>query len=225
VRQAMNLSIDRNEIIEKALGGSGVPIGPVVHGWEDYGIPADQLGFKVDIDRARKLMAEAGYPNGFEVTAVSLPEGHPAAFFPSIATAAEQWKRIGLTVRIQQFELGAWLQRNNTLDYDMLIGNRGFRGDPIDVLFPHYHPKGSDNPLGYSNSQVQRWIEQAAVEPDRLKRKDMYLKIQRKVLEDVPWLLLWAPIENYAMQRYVMGYDHVPFDSFKDLMWTTWLDK
>jgi ABC-type transport system substrate-binding protein len=107
----------------------------------------------------------------------------------------------------------------------MLVGNRGFRGDPIDVLQPHYHPKGSDNPLGYSNSQVQRWIEQAAVEPDRLKRRDLYVKIQVKVLEDVPWLLLWAPVENYAMQRSVMGYDHVPFDSFKDLIWTTWLDR
>jgi peptide/nickel transport system substrate-binding protein len=225
VRKAMDLAIDRKEIIEKALGGSGVPIGPIVSGWEDYGIAPDRLPYKVDLDQARKLMAEAGYSSGFEVTAVSLPEGHPAAFYPTIATAADQWRRIGVNVRILQLELGAWLQRNNTLDYDMLVGNRGFRGDPIDVLQPHYHPKGSDNPLGYSNSQVQRWIDQAAVEPDRLKRREMYLNVQKKVLEDVPWILLWAPVENYAMQRYVMGYDHVPFDSFKDLMWTTWLDK
>ena len=51
------------------------------------------------------------------------------------------------------------------------------------------------------------------------------MKVQKKVLEDVPWIFLWAPIENYAMQKFVMGYDQVPFDSFKDLMWTTWLDK
>ncbi len=225
VRKAMDLSIDKKEIIEKALGGSGVIIGPIVYGWEDYGIPPEQLPFKVDIEQAKKLMAEAGYANGFEVSAITLPEGHPSDFYPSIATAADQWKRIGITVRVQQLELGAWLQRNNTLDFDMLIGNRGFRGDPIDVLQPHYHPKGTDNPLGYANSQVQRWIEQAMVEPDRAKRRDLYLKIQWKVLDDVPWIFLWAPVENYGMQKYVMGYDHVPFDSFKDLMWTTWLDK
>ena len=225
VRQAMDLATDRKEIIEKALGGSGVPTGPIVYGWEDYGIAPEQLPFKVDVDQARRLMAEAGYGSGFEVTGITLPEGHPAAFFPSLATAAEQWKKIGITVRIQQFELGAWLQRNNTLDYDLLIGNRGFRGDPIDVLQPHYHKKGNDNSIGYANSSVERWIERASVEPDRIKRRDLYLQIQRKVLADVPWLLLWAPVENYGMQRYVMGYDHVPFDSFKDLMWTTWLDK
>jgi len=225
VRRAMDLATDKKEIIEKSLGGSGTIIGPIVYGWEDYGIPPEQLPYKVDIDQARKLMGEAGYGNGFEVTCISLPEGHPANFYPSIATAAEQWKKIGVTVRIQQLELGAWLQRNNTLDYDMLIGNRGFRGDPIDVLMPHYHRKGNDNPNGYSNSQVERWIDQAAVEPDRIKRRDLYLKIQWKVLQDVPWIFLWAPIENYAMQRYVMGYDHVAFDSYKDLMATTWLDR
>lgn len=225
VRRAMDLAIDRKEIIEKALGGSGTIIGPIVHGWEDYGISPDRLPYKVDIDQAKKLMAEAGYPSGFDVTGISLPEGHPAAFFPSLATAAEQWKRIGITVRIQQLELGAWLQRNNTLDYDLLIGNRGFRGDPIDVITPHYHPKGNDNPSGYANSQVRRWIEQASVEPDRVKRRDLYLRIQQRVLQDVPWILLWAPIENYGMQRYVMGYDHVAFDSYKDLMAITWLDK
>ncbi len=225
VRRALDLATDKKEIIEKALGGSGTIIGPIVYGWEDYGIPPEQLPYKVDIDQARKLMTEAGYGGGFEVTAISLPEGHPANFYPSIATAAEQWKKIGVTVRIQQLELGAWLQRNNTLDYDMLIGNRGFRGDPIDVLQPHYHRKGNDNPSGYSNSQVERWIEQAMVEPDRIKRRDLYLKIQWKVLQDVPWIFLWAPVENYAMQKYVTGYDHVAFDSYKDLMATTWLDR
>jgi len=225
VRQAMDMSIDRQAIIAKALGGAGVITGPIVYGWDDYGIPPNQLPFKIDLAQAKKLMAEAGYANGFQVTCISLPEGHPADFYPSIAVAADNWKRIGITVNIQQLELGAWLDKNNTLDYDMFIGNRGFRGDPIDVLYPYYDIKGSDNPLGYSNSQVQRWLAQAMVEPDRLKRRALYFNIQWQVLKDVPWIFLWAPVQTDAMQKYVMGYDHVPFDSFKDMMWTTWLAK
>ena len=226
VRRALDLATDKKEIIDKALGGSGTIIGPVVYGWEDYGIPPDQLPYKVDIDQAKKLMADAGYANGFEVTCVSLPEaGDSSHFYPSIATAAEQWKKINVKVNIQQLELAAWLDKNNKLDYDMLIGNRGLRGDPIDVLVPHYTKGGNDNPIGYADPDVQSWLDQAAVEPDRVKRRDLYLKVQKKVLEDVPWIFLWAPIENYAMQKFVMGYDQVPFDSFKDLMWTTWLDK
>ncbi len=225
VRRALDLATDKKEIIEKALGGSGTITGPVVYGWEDYGIPPDQLPFKVDVEQAKKLMADAGYANGFEVTCASLPEANSSHFYPSIATAAEQWKKINVKVNVQQLELAAWLDKNNKLDYDMLIGNRGLRGDPIDVLVPHYTKNGNDNSIGYADPQVQAWLDQAAVEPDRIKRRDLYLQVQKKVLEDVPWIFLWAPVENYAMQKYVMGYDQVPFDSFKDLLWTTWLDK
>jgi peptide/nickel transport system substrate-binding protein len=224
VRRAMDLATDKQEIIDKALGGSGQMTGPIVAGWEDYGIPPAELGYKVDLEQARKLMADAGFANGFEVTGVTLPEGNSANFYPSLATAAEQWKKIGITVKLQPLELGAWLDKNNKLDYDMLIGNRGFRGDPIDLLYPHYHSKGNDNP-GYFNADVEKWIEQAQVEPDRVKRRDLYLQIQKQVLMDVPWIYLWAPIENYAMQQYVMGYDHVAFDSYKDLFARTWLSK
>jgi peptide/nickel transport system substrate-binding protein len=225
VRKAMDLALDKQAIIDNALGGSGTLTGPIVFGWEDYGIPPAELPFKTDIEEAKRLLAEAGYPDGFEVTGTTLPEGHSAQFFPTMVTAAEMWKQIGITVNIEQLELGAWLEKNNTLDYDLFIGNRGFRGDPIDVLEPHYQINGSDNSIGYDNPDVAQWLAEAAVESDREKRRDLYLKIQHQVLEDVPWIFLWAPIEHYAMQNYVMGYDHVPFDSFKDLIWTTWLDK
>jgi peptide/nickel transport system substrate-binding protein len=224
VRQAMDLATDKQEIIDKALGGSGVMTGPIVAGWEDYGIPPAQLGYKVDLDQAKKLMAEAGFASGFEVTGVTLPEGQSSNFYPTIATAAEQWKKIGISVKLQPLELGAWLDKNNKLDYDLIVSNRGFRGDPIDLLYPHYHPKGNDNP-GYANPEVAKWIEQAQVEQDRVRGRDLYLQIQKQVLQDVPWIYLWAPIENYAMQQYVMGYDHVAFDSYKDLFVRTWLNK
>jgi peptide/nickel transport system substrate-binding protein len=225
VRKALDLALDKNAIIETALGGAGVLTGPIVYGWEDYGIAPEDLPYEQNLEEAKRLMAEAGYEDGFEVTAVTLPEGHAANFYPSIALAADAWKELGVTVNIEQLELGAWLEKNNTLDYDMLIGNRGFRGDPIDILYPHYHPKGSDNPIGYDNPEVTAWIEQAMVEPDRAKRHELYMKIQEQVLADVPWIFLWGTVENYAVQDYVKGYDHVAFDAYKDLLWTTWLDK
>jgi peptide/nickel transport system substrate-binding protein len=225
VRKAMDLATNKQEIINNALGGSGTITGPVVYGWEDYGIPPDQLPYKTDIAAAKQLMADAGYANGFEVTGVTLPETDSSHFYPGLATAAEQWKQLNIKVTLQPLELGAWLDKNNKLDYDMLIGNRGFRGDPIDVLTPHYTKAGNDNAIGYTNPQVEQWLAQAQVEQDRIKRRDLYLQVQKQVLADVPWIFLWAIVENYAMQNYVMGYDHVAFDSYKDLMATTWLNK
>jgi ABC-type transport system substrate-binding protein len=93
------------------------------------------------------------------------------------------------------------------------------------VIHPHYHPDGGDNVLGYDNPEVKKWIEEAMSEPDREKRRDLYLKISWQVLEDIPWIILWAEHQHVAMQKYVMNFDHVAIDGFKDLIWTTWLDK
>ena len=86
---------------------------------------------------------------------------------------------------------------------------RCFRSDPFTTLRDNWRAGANDNP-GYKNAEVEAWLDQAAVEPDRVKRRDLYLKIQKKVLEEVGFTFVYAVIENYAMQKYVMGDDHVP---------------
>lgn len=225
VRRALELALNKKDIIERARGGAATLTGPVVSGWEDYGISPDQLPYKTDLEQAKKLMAEAGYANGFEVACTTLPENHSTRFFQSIATAAEQWKQIGVKINLQPLELGAWLEKNNKLDYDMLIGDRGFRGDPIDVLMPHYHKSGNDNPIGYNDPQVEKWLEAALAEGDRVKRRDLYLQVQKKVMEDVPWIFLWAYVNITAVNKSLIGYDHLAFNGFFDLLATSWLDR
>src|SRR5207302_10392380 len=108
VRRALDLVTDRKDIIEKALGGAGQPTGPIVYGWEDYGIPPDQLPYKTDIAAAKQLMSDAGYANGFEVSGVTLPETDGSGFYAGLATAADQWKALNIKVNLQPLELGAW---------------------------------------------------------------------------------------------------------------------
>ncbi|MBV9325301.1 MAG: ABC transporter substrate-binding protein [Chloroflexi bacterium] len=224
VRQALDMAIDRNLVLNNALGGAGALTGPIPYGWADYGIPPDQLPFKLDMDGAKSLLAAAGFGNGFEVDCVTLPEGQSSNFYPTIATAADGWKQLGVQVNIQPMELAAWLDKNNRNDFDMIVSNRGFRGDPIDILMPAFHTGGVDN-QGYTNPQVDAWLDQATSETDRTKRRDLYLQVQKQVMADAVWSFLWVPVETDAMQAYVQGYDHVAFDGFRDLMAATWLDK
>jgi peptide/nickel transport system substrate-binding protein len=224
VRQALDMAVDRKAVINTALGGAGQLTGPIPSGWEDYGIAPDKLPFTVDMAKAKSLLADAGYANGFEVTCVTLPEGGADGFYPTIATIADQWKPLGVQVDLQPLELAAWLDKNNNNDFDLIVSNRGFRGDPIDILMPAFHSGGSDN-QGYMNQQVEQWLDQASAEIDRVKRRDLYLQVQQQLLKDVPWLWLWVPIENDVMQKTVNGYDTVAFDSFRDQMMRTWLDK
>jgi peptide/nickel transport system substrate-binding protein len=224
VRQALDMAIDRKMVIDNALGGAGALTGPIPYGWADYGIAPEQLPFKFDIAAAKSLMTAAGYGNGFQVDCVTLPEGQPSNFYPTITTVADTWKQIGVEVNIQPLELAAWLDKNNRNDFDLIVSNRGFRGDPIDILMPAFHSGGVDN-QGYTKPQVDMWLEQASKEPDRIKRRDLYLQVQQQVMADAVWSFLWVPVETDAMQKYVEGYDHVAFDGFRDLMAATWIDK
>jgi peptide/nickel transport system substrate-binding protein len=224
VRQALDMAIDRNLVIANALGGQGALTGPIPYGWADYGIAPDQLPFKFDRVAAKALLADAGYGGGFQVNCVTLPEGNSTNFYETIATVADGWKQIGVEVTLQPMELAAWLEKNNKNDFDLIVSNRGFRGDPIDILMPAFKSGGSDN-QGYTNPQVETWLDQATREADRTKRRDLYLQVQKQVMADAVWSFMWVPVESDAMQQYVQGYDHVAFDGFRDLMAGTWIDK
>jgi peptide/nickel transport system substrate-binding protein len=224
VRQALDMAIDRKLVINNALGGQGALTGPIPYGWADYGIAPDQLPFKFDLAAAKTLLAAAGFGSGFQVDCVTLPEGNATNFYQTIATVAESWKQIGVEVTLQPMELAAWLDKNNKNDFDLIVSNRGFRGDPIDILMPAFHSGGADN-QGYTNPQVDGWLDQSTQETDRTKRRDLYLQVQKQVMADAVWSFMWVPVESDAMQQYVKGYDHVAFDGFRDLMAATWIDK
>jgi ABC-type transport system substrate-binding protein len=224
VRQALDMAIDRKLVINNALGGQGALTGPIPYGWADYGIAPDQLPFKFDLAAAKSLLAAAGFGSGFQVNCVTLPEGNATNFYGTIATVADAWKQIGVEVTLQPMELAAWLDKNNKNDFDLIVSNRGFRGDPIDILMPAFHSSGPDN-QGYTNPQVDGWLDQSTKETDRTKRRDLYLQVQKQVMADAVWSFMWVPVESDAMQQYVQGYDHVAFDGFRDLMAATWINK
>jgi len=224
VRQALDMAIDRKLVINNALGGQGALTGPIPYGWADYGIAPDQLPFKFDLAAAKSLLTAAGFGSGFQVDCVTLPEGNASNFYGTIATVADAWKQIGVEVTLQPMELAAWLDKNNKNDFDLIVSNRGFRGDPIDILMPAFHSGGPDN-QGYTNPQVDAWLDQSTKETDRTKRRDLYLQVQKQVMADAVWSFLWVPVESDAMQQYVQGYDHVAFDGFRDLMAATWINK
>ena len=143
---------------------------------------------------------------------------------PAPVDLKKLWKQLGVEVNLQPMELAAWLDKNNKNDFDLIVSNRGFRGDPIDILMPAFHSGGPDN-QGYMNPQVDGWLDQATKETDRTKRRDLYMQVQKQVMADVVWSFMWVPVESDAMQKYVQGYDHVAFDGFRDMMAATWINK
>ena len=111
VRRAMRMAVDTNEVIQKAMFGAGVPSGPVPTGYGDWYLDPKTLPYlKADVEGAKKLLAEAGYANGFKVEIKCSPQ-YPE-FVASTLVIQESLKKIGIEVTATQMEWGAFVAEN-----------------------------------------------------------------------------------------------------------------
>ena len=223
VRRAISMAIDRNAYIEKVVGGNGTLTGPIATGYGDWFIPPDQLGYKYDPEGAKKLLAEAGVAPG---TVLSFPYQGDNPFYSAIGVVtADQLKKIGLDVKLEPVEAGVLTARgpSRSRDYHLYTRRRGFRHDPDAHLRADFHSTGSSNP-GYKNAEVDDLLDKARGELDHAKRKEMYTRIQRIILDENPHVFLFNTIKVDALQGYVKGYEP-QYTAFRETLRQTWLDK
>lgn len=107
VREALNLAINRQEMVNTIFRGRGEPAAVFPAGKATIGYPADLKPYPYDPERARRLLAEAGYPNGFTIRMFSLSTGGFAQYQQVAEAVAGYWERIGVKTTIIPTELGA----------------------------------------------------------------------------------------------------------------------
>lgn len=204
VRQAVSLAIDRAELLAR-LGGRGVPAHQFVQSGV-FGHVAALGRLPFDPKKARNLLAEAGYPRGFETTLVRRDQ-------PALAAAADVIQEmlshagIRVTVEIRDWPgiLAAWT--TGRLPF-FLAGWRFDDGDASsflrDCLFTRNAQAGlgAYNP-GYSSAELDGLIEENELirEPD--KRLKHYAKLMRIALDEMPIVPLLAPVRSYAVSARV----------------------
>ena len=174
VRRAISHGLDRRAIIDGAMFGYGIPIGSHF----PPGNPAyiDLTGeYPHDVARAKALLAEAGYPNGFSMT-LKLPPPSYARRAGEIVAA--QLQQIGIHLRIENLEWAQWLEQVYTRhDYDMSIVGHA---EPLD-----YDIYARDNYyFGYSNADFRALIAALDDNVDPQRRRELLQKIQRKLADD-----------------------------------------
>ncbi len=190
VRQAINMAVDRQTIIDNVFGGNAELSGPVPPGYGDWFIPASDLKskfYKQDLAGAKKLMADAGLAQGFPVTlqAISAPR-----YYTQIAEIVQQQlKPIGIEVTVQPLEIGTFAKNNGDGTYDWQSTGRGMRGDISG--FVNDFNKGTGNYSkwfegGYDNPELDQLYTTGLATTDQEKRKPMYRRIQEIILTEVP---------------------------------------
>ena len=181
VRQALGATIDMDLIVKRLLRGHGVqrplPLDP-----RAFGYNPTLLLQKPDLEKAKKLLAEAGHPNGQGIPELVLiyPTGGRYLMGEAVAEyVAQQFGKVGVRVKLSPGEYGAWLaQMRDKKSYDLgMIGwGGGGRFEVGDTMFFQFH---SGSPFSWLNSpDFDQLLERARETMDPEARKQLYWKAQ-----------------------------------------------
>lgn len=210
VRQAMNMALNRQAIQRVVMRGQSVPAGamaaPFVHGWtkELDTAPAN------DINAAKKLLADAGYANGFTVT-LHCPNDRYVNDEAICQAAVGMWGQIGIKVNLvsQSKAIHFPLIQKNPPETEFYLLGWGVPTFDSEYSFSYlYHPRdakhGSWNALRYSNAEVDKQIESLASETDTAKRDATIAKLWNMFKDEAIYLPVHHQTLAYAMKN---GFD------------------
>lgn len=201
VREALTIGFDRRSVREGAMFDAARTLQTAIPSFSFW--HSDYAPWEVDRERARQLLEEAGV----EDLSVGLMVSNE---FPQTVRAAEvlasEWARIGVDVEIQVEEFPTWLSRNGESDFDIkLLGWVG-NVDPNDYYFSQHVTDGDNNTQGYSNQQVDRLLQQARTETDRQRRKQLYDRAARIIVDEQSYVYLYTTDIVQAWRPRLDGY-------------------
>lgn len=206
IRQAASLAISRNDL-KKVLGGNiwdtnRTPV-PRVFEWaytDDVKMQSQDTG------RARELLEDAGGVDT-EFTILTFPEQGNE----QMATASQTMlNEVGFNVEVEVLEIGTFLDRYVSMDYDAAVSAWKGQVDPDGYLYTHLHSEGSFNFYGYSNPEIDDLLEQARAISDTTKRGDLYKEAQRIISQEAPWACLMTPTAVQAARNEISNYKMLP---------------
>lgn len=191
VRQAISYAVDRGFITKALMRGVAQPQrGPIIESspFFDATIPA----WDVDLDKAKALMAEAGFADGMELTVDYIPG--PKEQQQSVAEYLKsQLKKIGIEVTVRAApDFPTWAGRVGGHEFELSMDVVFNWGDPVIGVHRTYLCtniiKGViwSNTQSYCNEKVDELLNAAAVEQDQAKRKALYAEFQQIVATDLP---------------------------------------
>jgi peptide/nickel transport system substrate-binding protein len=225
VRQAVNLAINRHEAIDKVAGGEAALSGPVTPGLGEYWIPADELErrwYTPDIAKAKQLLAEAGYANGFK-SSVSVASQAPIAVDAAVVLQ-NQLKPLGIDLQVVQMEYGTWQTAVRAFDFDLQINNWGARSDPDAYFSRSYKWKSELNYTGYGSEALDAKIDKAKAVSNLEERKKLYREIQEEILDNSVYYYWFATNNIDGFHTKLKGFYQTPLGRRTSLM-RSWLEE
>ncbi|MBN9388152.1 MAG: ABC transporter substrate-binding protein [Chloroflexi bacterium] len=217
VRQAIAYAVDRQQVLDAAVNGAGTPLdaGPYL---PSYWPGLQQPIYKQDLAKAKSLLAEAGFPNGFSAKLKNTPT---YSFLGNAGIVVqEQLKAVGINFEIVSEEWSVFLKDYLGKNFEACVSGYSGFVDPDAPLTNNYVTGKANNFMSYSNPEYDKLVQQASEISDQAQRAKLYQQAQTILANDAPMVFLYAANQYEAMAKYVTGYLHYPNGShlsFRDV--------
>ena len=218
VRQAISMAVDRQTILDSIWDGAGqlesgiFPKGAIGH--------SDSLPqIKYDPDGAKKLLADAGYPNGFDME-ISADSDASDKVNQTLDVIAGELQAIGINATVKNYDDSTWLatRKAGTLGSFMATWSADYN-DPDNFIYTFFG--STDNvklrSLNYSDADVIKRVADARTITDDKKRLQEYSDLEKKIVtEDYAWLPMFSRTHSWAVSKSVSGFTPA-WNGFSDM--------
>jgi peptide/nickel transport system substrate-binding protein len=212
VRQAMNYAVDVDTIIDALFDGFAEPAsGYVVAGELGYG-NVEPFGY--DPDKARELLAEAGYPDGFSMD-MACPAGAYTHFEEVCEAIVGYLGEVGIEVNLEIMESGQYWDLEAAKELPPLFGDSwsATGGEAFRRLLGALG--GMDSSYSaWSDPEIDRLLEKIQATADQDERAAVYEELQVYMQENPPFIYLYQPVAFEAINSRVQGYNPLPFEGY-----------
>jgi ABC-type transport system substrate-binding protein len=209
VRQALNYAVNKDKLL-RLVNNRGV----VAHGFLPPNMPGyqpDIHGYPFDPQRARQLLAKAGYAGGFDTTLWVRSDETTLRLAESVQ---QDLADVGVRIQIKALAWGPFLEAVRAPDLVPLffLGWEADFPDPSNFLDVLLNSKniGSNNNTNYRNSQVDVLLDEAAHTVDAQRRLQLLQQVERIAVADAPWVFLFHPVTYEIVLPRVRGFELNP---------------
>lgn len=217
VRKAINMAIDKKAIVSAVYLSTGVAaVNPIPPGQWSY-----NKALKDDLynpEQAKKLLAAAGYPNGFTTDLWAMPVQRP--YNPNAKRIAELMQadlaKVGVTAEIKSFEWGEYRKRMQAGEHQMgMLGWTGDNGDPdnfLNTLLGCSSAKqNGSNVAKFCYQPFEDLVQKAKVVSNPAERTKLYEKAQVIFKEQAPWFTIAHAVQLKPVRKEVVDFKLSPF--------------
>ena len=219
VREALNYAVNRQEIVDVALFGAGVPGGPLSPALKAWAVDVKEFPcYRHDPAKAQMLLKEAGGSLPVAVTMNVLPRQD----IKDIAQVVQaQLNKAGFKVELRNQELGQFIQDWRNGNFDLFASTNAGSVDPDDYFYRTFRTGGSTNVFKYADPELDRLLDQARSSQDLAARKGAYDEVQKRLACTGPVAHLAYATLFTAARANVKGYEILANRSLSTLRDTT----